>query len=347
MSGLQRPPDCPQLSVRQDAYPFDRAQFPKDQVPPPIRVVTVEITEGRCRGRGEALAFDRFGETLDEVIDTLERLGDEVARGMNRKSLQRILPPGAARNALDCALWDFDAKRQESAVANMIGLGTTHRVVTAVRLLAGSPEEMAVRARNENHRPILKLNLGEANDLERIAAVHHGAPNAQLIVDAQERWSPRQLAAWMPHLPELGVVLLEQPLPAGQDAELASISREVPIAADESCFEIRALDGLIGRYDAVTIKRDKVGGLTAALMLHARGIDCEIFEQADAVRELGVGINTLPRRARTRWIDAVRRSISFSRVNPGMEARLPRVVSMINTSARTPSNFAARKMVWS
>ena len=304
MSGLQRPPDCPQLSVRQDAYPFDRAQFPKDQVPPPIRVVTVEITEGRCRGRGEALAYDRFGETLDEVIDTLERLGDEVARGMNRKSLQRILPPGAARNALDCALWDFDAKRQESAVANMIGLGTTHRVVTAVRLLAGSPEEMAVRARNENHRPILKLNLGEANDLERIAAVHHGAPIAQLIVDAQERWSPRQLAAWMPHLPELGVVLLEQPLPAGQDAELASISREVPIAADESCFEIRALDGLIGRYDAVTIKLDKVGGLTAALKLTeaARDLGLRIAVSADWCSSLAIAPAVLLAQE-AEWVD--------------------------------------------
>lgn len=278
MSGLQRPPDCPQLSVRQDAYPFDRAQFPRGQAPEPVRVVTVEVTEGRCRGRGEALAYDRFGETLEEVVDTIERLADEIAKGMNRKSLQRTLPPGAARNALDCALWDFDAKRQESAVANMIGLGNTHRVVTAVRLITGTPAEMAARAASEIHRPLLKLNLGEDNDLERLAAVHSAAPGAQLIVDAQERWTPAQLSAWMPHLAGLGVVLLEQPLPAGQDAALAGIRREVPIAADESCFEIRALDGLIGRYDAVTIKLDKVGGLTAALAL------------AEAARDIGLRI---------------------------------------------------------
>lgn len=278
MSGLQRPPDCPQLSVRQDAYPFDRAAFPKGALPEPARVVTVEIVEGRTRGRGEAIAYDRFGETLDEVIDTISRLGDEIARGLNRKGLQRTLPPGAARNALDCALWDFDAKRQESAVANMIGLGTTHRIVTAVRLISGTAAEMAGRAADETHRPLLKLNLGAADDLDRIAAVHQAAPNAGLIIDAQEGWSPDQLAAWMPHLPGLGVVLLEQPLPAGQDAALAGIRREVAISADESCFEARALDGLIGRYDAVTLKLDKLGGLTAALAL------------AEAARDLGLRI---------------------------------------------------------
>ncbi len=304
MSGLQRPPDCPQLSVRQDAYPFDRAQFPKDRTPQPVRVVTVEIVEGRVRGRGEAVAYDRFGETLEEVIDTIERLGDEVAKGMNRKSLQRTLPPGAARNALDCAFWDFDAKRQESAVANMIGLGNTHRVVTAVRLISGTPAEMAVRAAEETHRPILKLNLGEADDLDRIVAVHRAAPKAQLIVDAQERWSPAQLAAWMPHLPGLGVILLEQPLPAGQDAALAGIRRDVPIAADESCFEIRALDGLVGRYDAVTIKLDKVGGLTAALALAeaARDVGLRIAVSADWCSSLAIAPAVLLAQE-AEWVD--------------------------------------------
>ena len=140
----------------------------------------------------------------------------------------------------------------------MIGVGMTHRVATAVRLPTGTPAEMAARAAEETHRPLLKLNLGAADDLERIAAVHDAAPGAQLIVDAQEHWTAAQMSAWMPRLSALGVVLLEQPLPAGQDGALAGIPRDIPVCADESCYELRALDGLIGRYDAITIKLDKV-----------------------------------------------------------------------------------------
>jgi L-alanine-DL-glutamate epimerase-like enolase superfamily enzyme len=290
MAGLQRPSDLPHLNVRQDVYPFDRAQFPKNAIPSPTHVVTVEIVDGRTRGRGEAVPYDRFGETIDEVLDTVSRLGDEIAKGLNRKTLQRILPPGAARSAVDCALWDFDAKRQESAVASIVGLGATHRLVTAVRLPNGSPAAMAARAAEETHRPLLKLDLGDAEDLDRIAAVHQAAPAAQLIVDAREAWTLAQLTAWMPQLAELGVVLLEQPLPAGQDTALAGIRRDVPISADESCYEIRALEGLMGRYDAVTIKLDKVGGLTAAmaLMEAARDLGLRIAVSAPWCSSLGI-----------------------------------------------------------
>ena len=278
MSGLQRPPDQPTLYVRQDVYPFDRAQLPKGAAWDPVRVVTVEIVEGRCRGRGESVPYDRFGETVEEVIDTVERMADEIGKGLNRRLLQRALPPGAARNAIDCALWDFDAKKQESSVANMIGIGSSHRIATAFRIPAGTPMEMAARATQENHRPVLQLDLGDASDLDRIAAVHQAAPNARLLVDAQERWTAEQLRTWIPDLGALNVDLLEQPLPAGQDSALAGIRRDVPVAADESCYEMRMLDGLIGRYDAVTIKLDKVGGLTAALQL------------AEAARDLGFRI---------------------------------------------------------
>jgi len=177
---------------------------------------------------------------------------------------------GAARNALDVALWDLEAKRSGSSVWALAGIAEPHPVVTAYTLSVDTPERMAAAAREEAHRPLLKLKLTGAGDLERVRAVRAGAPQATLIVDANEAWTLDHLRDYAPALAALGVALIEQPLPAGQDAALAGLPRPVPLCADESCHTSADLAALAGRYDYVNIKLDKTGGLTEGLrLLHA------------------------------------------------------------------------------
>jgi L-alanine-DL-glutamate epimerase-like enolase superfamily enzyme len=260
-------PQGPYLSVRRDGFPLEKdASWSPGQVGR-ADVVTVEIIDGALRGRGEATPYPRYGETIEEIIDTLERLSEEVASGLSRRSLQRLLPPGAARNALDCALWDLDSKRASSSVWQMAGFEMPHRVTTAFTLGSATPEAMARMASEQAHRPILRLDLGALDDLDRIEAVHAAVPNARLIVDANEAWSANLVAAAMPRLVEANVVVLEQPLPAGADFGLEGLRRQVPITADESCNDSASLDDVARRYDAITVKLDKAGGMTEALAL--------------------------------------------------------------------------------
>jgi len=190
-----------------------------------------------------------------------------VFSGLDRHELQRAMPPGAARNALDCAFWDLDGKRDDRRVAEMAGLGPMRPLVTAYTLSLDTPERMGEAAAANRDRPLLKLKLTGDGDIERVRAVRRNAPQSRLIVDANEGWNERHLTEVMPALAEFGVELIEQPLPAGADDALARVKRPIPVCADEACHTRDDLDRLDGKYDAVNIKLDKTGGLTEALAL--------------------------------------------------------------------------------
>ena len=230
-------------------------------------VVVVEVAEGGAVGRGECVPYTRYGESVAGVIAEIEALRGAVAAGLDRERLQRALPPGAARNALDCALWDLDAKRAGTPVWRLAGVPEPRPAVTAYTISLDDPQTMAAAARANAARPLLKLKLGAEGVVERVRAVREAAPGATLIVDANEAWTPALLADALPDLANLGVAMIEQPLPADGDAALAGIDRPVPLCADESCHDSATLAGLDGRYDMINIKLDKAGGLTEALRL--------------------------------------------------------------------------------
>lgn len=225
------------------------------------RVLTVHVTRDGVTGWGECVPYARYGETLDSVRAQIEALPEDIAR----TALQSALPPGAARNAVDCALWDLEAKLVGQRVWSLAGLPAPGPVITAYTLSLAPPEDMRAAAAANAHRPILKIKLGTPDDMPRLEAVRQGAPKSVIIVDANEGWSPQVYLDLAPHLIRLGVALVEQPLPAGQDEMLAEIPHPVPICADESCFDRASLPGLRGKYDAVNLKLDKTGGLTEGL----------------------------------------------------------------------------------
>jgi L-alanine-DL-glutamate epimerase-like enolase superfamily enzyme len=237
--------------------------------------VVVELTdpEGVARGRGECVPYAHYGETVDGVIAAIESLRARVEGGLDRIGLQELLPAGAARNALDCAYWDLEAKRSGRPVWQLCGLSPLEPVITAYTLSLDTPEAMGRAAAANAARPLLKLKLAGPDDLARVEAVRANAPETRLIVDANEGWTPDDYVALAPRLAALGVVLIEQPLPAGQDAGLAGLQRPVPVCADESCHATDSLAEIAGRYDAVNIKLDKTGGLTEALKLRQAALD--------------------------------------------------------------------------
>ena len=205
---------------------------------------------------------------------------DALAGGLDREALQATLPAGAARNAVDCALWDLEAKRRGTPVWRLAGLDEPTRVTTAYTLSLEAPDAMEASARVQAARPLLKVKLGGdgAGDVARLEAVRRGAPGARLIVDANEGWTLADYERLAAPMLALGVTLVEQPLPAGDDAALADATRVLPVCADESCHDRGTLPALVGRYDLVNIKLDKTGGLTEALAMRA------------AAREAGFGI---------------------------------------------------------
>ena len=227
------------------------------------RVLTVEITRGGVTGRGECVPYARYGETLDSVTAQIEGLQGDIGRD----ALQGALPPGAARNAVDCALWDLAAKTSGSPVWALAGLPAPGPVVSAYTLSLDTPEAMRRAAAAHAHRPLLKIKLGSEGDMARLEAVRAGAPRTAIIVDANEGWTAEIYADLAPHLLRLGVLMVEQPLPAGADDLLAGIARPLPVCADESCHDRASLPALAGKYDMVNIKLDKTGGLTEALAL--------------------------------------------------------------------------------
>jgi L-alanine-DL-glutamate epimerase-like enolase superfamily enzyme len=233
----------------------------------------VELEENGAVGRGECIGIDRYGESVDAISETIEQLRNELERGLGRADLAEMLPPGASRNALDCALWDLEAKSTGKRVWTLAGLGEPRSLVTAFTLSIDSPENMAAAARRNADRPLLKLKLTGTGDLERVAAVRGSAPRARLIVDANEAWNRAEYEALAPALDALGVEMIEQPFKAGDDAMLAELPRPVAVCADESCHDATDLERLAGRYDVINIKLDKTGGLTEALRLRALALD--------------------------------------------------------------------------
>ena len=229
------------------------------------QVLTVRVSRGGVTGWGECVPYARYGETLGSVAAQIEGL----APGLDRAALQGALPAGAARNAVDCALWDLQAKAEGRRVWQLAGLPAPHAEITCFTLSLGTPEAMRAAAARHAHRPILKVKLGTPDDMARLEAVRAGAPTARIVVDANEGWSAEIYSELAPHLLRLGVAMVEQPLPAGQDDMLAEIARPLPVCADESCHDRASLPSLTGKYDMVNIKLDKTGGLTEALALRA------------------------------------------------------------------------------
>ncbi|MEJ6396799.1 N-acetyl-D-Glu racemase DgcA [Yoonia sp. 208BN28-4] len=232
------------------------------------KVLTVKLSDDGAAGWGECVPYARYDETLDSVTDQIAGLPDDLTRD----SLQGLLPAGAARNAVDCALWDLEAKHAGKRVWDLLGLPVPKPEITAYTLSLDTPEKMQAQAAENAHRPLLKIKLGTADDMARLEAVRRGAPDATIIVDANEGWTAEIYADLAPHLLRLGVAMVEQPLPAGDDDMLAEIARPLPVCADESCHDRTSLPKLKGKYDMVNIKLDKTGGLTEALALKAQAI---------------------------------------------------------------------------
>lgn len=234
-----------------------------------IAVVVARIEDGTHVGQGECVPYPRYGESVESVSALIEAQAEALASGIDREKLALLMPAGAARNALDCALLDLEAKQSGRRAWEILGLPAPVPATTAYTLSLGTPESMGEAARKAASRPLLKVKLGGDGDPERIAAVRAGAPDARLIVDANEAWRPSNLEANLAACLAAGVALIEQPLPAGEDALLAEIPHPVPVCADESLHDRAGLDALAGRYDAINIKLDKTGGLTEAAMLAA------------------------------------------------------------------------------
>jgi L-alanine-DL-glutamate epimerase-like enolase superfamily enzyme len=247
-----------------------------------VDVVLAEVREGRITGRGEGTAIYYKGDSAEAALAALQGAADAIAAGASRADLLALLPAGAARNALDCALWDLEAKQAGRRVWQMIGLPSPQPLLTAFTISLGDPATMAAAAHAARGRELLKVKLGGEGgpdaDIERMAAVRRAAPDARLIADANEGWGGLDVERTLARLAPLGVELVEQPVPAGRDAELEGVRAAVPIAADESCHTRASLDAIIGRYSHINIKLDKAGGLTEALALR----------HAAATRGLGV-----------------------------------------------------------
>ena len=230
-------------------------------------VVVVELTQDGVTGRGECVPYARYGESVHGVITQIENIMPVLREGLDRGALQSVLPAGAARNAVDCALWDLESKQHRQRIWQRLNKPEPDALLTAYTLSLDTPENMQAAAEANSDRPLLKLKLAGAGDLARVTAVRKGAPQARIIVDANEGWDETLYRELVPALQKLGVEMIEQPLPAGQDQILASLPRPIPICADESCHDSSTLHELIGRYDMINIKLDKTGGLTEALEL--------------------------------------------------------------------------------
>ncbi|MDX0576786.1 dipeptide epimerase [Sinorhizobium medicae] len=232
-------------------------------------VVTCRITEGTVSGWAECVPYARYGESVESVLSAIESVRPLIEEGMAREDLQEAMKPGAARNAVDCALWDIEAKRRGRTAASLAGIADPMPLTTAFTLSLAEPEAMGAQAAKHAKRALLKVKVGTADDTARIRAVRKSAPDSRIILDANEGWTADNIAAHFSACAENGIALIEQPLPAGQDDILAGLPRPVPVCADESVHATQDIKSLADRYDAVNIKLDKTGGLTEALRMRA------------------------------------------------------------------------------
>ncbi|RUM97976.1 dipeptide epimerase [Pseudaminobacter arsenicus] len=259
------------LSVNIERFPiagtFTISRGSKTQA----EVVTVTIRDGDHIGRGECVPYTRYGETIEGVAHAIAGMRADIESGLGRHALIEALPAGAARNAIDCALWDLEAKTSGRPVWTGLSDTPPRALETAYTLSLAAPEAMAAQAHENAMRPVLKVKIGVGDeDVERIRAVVQAAPDSRLILDANEGWTEDNIRQNLAVAAECGIALVEQPLPAGKDGILRHIPHPVPICADESVHEARNLNELVGLYDAVNIKLDKAGGLTAAILLRDR-----------------------------------------------------------------------------
>jgi L-Ala-D/L-Glu epimerase len=272
------------ITVGSETWPLASAFVISRGAKTHANVIVATITDGTSTGRGEAVPYARYGETIDGALACIAGVVPELKRAPGepvssiRARLQTVLPAGAARNALDCALWDFEAKATGRSVAALMGIAEPTALLTAYTLSLDAPDAMANAARRVAHLPLLKLKLGGLGDAERLRAIRAARPDARLIVDANEAWTPALLAQLLAVCCEVGVEVVEQPLPAHDDAALDNRPRGVAVCADESLHTRADLPRLAQRYDAINIKLDKAGGLTEAHAL------------AGAAEALGLGI---------------------------------------------------------
>lgn len=249
------------ITVTPDVFPLAQTFTISRGSKTHAHVLTVRVTRDGKTGWGECVPYARYGDSLESVTAQIAALPADISR----EALQGALPPGAARNAVDCALWDLEAKLSGRRAWQLANLAKPQAVRVAFTLSLNSPEQMRAEAALQSHRPILKIKLGTPDDMPRLEAVRQGAPKSTLIIDANEGWTPEIYAELAPHLIRLGVALVEQPLPQGADDMLGEIARPLPVCADESAHDTASLAALVGKYDLVNLKLDKTGGLTEAL----------------------------------------------------------------------------------
>jgi L-alanine-DL-glutamate epimerase-like enolase superfamily enzyme len=270
--------DLPRLAARIERWPIAGAFSISRGSKTEAVVVVAEISHGGIVGRGECVPYARYGETPEATLAAIEAFAGPISDGLDRDALRQAMRPGAARNALDCALLDFEAKASGRRIWELLDRAAPRACTTAYTISLGTPEVMAAAAAKASGRPLLKIKLGSDDDVARIAAVRRVASESELIVDANEGWTAQNLERNLAACAEAGVTLIEQPLPAGQDQALAAIRRPIAVCADESVHDLASLEGLRGRYDAINIKLDKAGGLTEAMAMAA------------AAREIGLEI---------------------------------------------------------
>ncbi len=280
-----------ELEVQEQSWPLDKPFRISRGARTEARVIVATVGDGRNRGRGEGVPYARYGESVASALAQLEKLRSQCAAGFDRNAIQNLLPAGAARNALDCALWDFEAKSTGQRVWELAKLPIINEIETSFTLSVGTPEEMALVAGAHAEAPLLKLKLdGTDLDLPRVKAVRQAAPGARLLVDANESWSSSHYLAVAPALADLGVALIEQPFPAKDDHILKTLPHPVPVCADESCHTTADLPRLTGLYEVVNLKVDKTGGLTEALRLatEARRRGFKLFIGCMVCTSLGI-----------------------------------------------------------
>lgn len=255
------------MHVRSERWPLSRPFRISRGVKTAAEVVVVELHEGKTVGRGEAIPYPRYGERIASVISQIESLRVALGKGLSRQQLLEALPAGAARNAVDCALWDLEAQTTGTDAARVLGTSAAEPLTTALTIGLDTPEAMAAAARQAAGWPLIKVKVDSANPAAQIRAVREACPASTLIVDPNESWNREIMREIDPALVENRVALLEQPLPAGSEHELEHVHSSVPVCADESCHTAADLAALAGRFQFVNIKLDKTGGLTAALTL--------------------------------------------------------------------------------
>ncbi len=254
-----------EVSFQHESWPLKKSFSISRGTKTSAEIIYLEITQNHHKGKGEAVPYARYGESIDSVTSQINAVKDDIEQGFDRNKLLGILPPGAARNAIDCALWDLESKLNGISPWESLNQNKPKSIRTALTVSLDSPDKMAKEALNYGKCDVLKLKLGSKNVLESIAAVRQVTPKAKIIIDANEAWSEEQLRSWQEQLFEMSIDLVEQPLSSDKDDCLREFQHLVPICADESCHTTEDIDRLVGLYDYVNLKLDKTGGLTEAL----------------------------------------------------------------------------------